>query len=111
LPASSLSTTADEPDGLGEGQRIRRVIRRELPERVSRRGDDHVADGVAHSGPRGRAVGEERRLRVVRQRQLVGRTLEREERQWDAERGVGGFEDLARGRKARGEVLPHPRCL
>jgi hypothetical protein len=53
-------------------------------------------------------VREQRRLRVVRQRQLLGRALEREERERHAERGVRGVEHFARGGKAAARSFPIP---
>ena len=65
------------------------VIRGELAERMARGGDARVSPmRVAHDGPHRRAVREQRRLRVVRERQLSAGPSKQSVRERIAERGV-----------------------
>ena len=90
-------------------QRLGGVIRRELAERVAGRRDDARADDVARRRPHRRAVREQRRLRVVRERELVGRPLEAERAERRAERRVGALEDVLRAAgNASARSLPIP---
>src|SRR5687768_13880917 len=66
---------------------------------------------VFHDGPDCRAMREQRRLRVMRERERVGRTFEAQLRQRFAECGIGLLKNIRSRRERGGEVLSHPRLL
>ena len=82
------------------------MIRRELAERVPGRSAHVRAKAVGDRGPDRRSVRQQRRLRVVRERQLVGRPLEAEARERDAE----ASRQPARRRRARRERRSRDPC-
>jgi len=83
----------------------------ELAERMSG-GATHVwAQPVGDGGPHGRAVREERGLRIARFHQLVIGTVEAEPRQGEAERRIRPIENRLRRSVRRCEILSHPRLL
>ena len=93
-------------------ERARRVVRRELAERVASRARTHVAtDASRDDRPHRGAVREQRRLRVVRERELLRRPLEAEPAERRAERGIGALEHVARRGERVGEVLAHAGLL
>ena len=108
-PASYMSCPRRRTSraAVGDVERAGGVVGGELAERVTGRRDDVWGDGVAHRRPHGRSVREQRRLRVVRARQLVGGPVEHELRERHAERGVDGGERLARGSERVGEIAGH----
>ena len=97
--------------GLGRRQAADADDRAVLAEGVA--GHD-VAPGRAaffeHGVNRGRH-GENRRLRVLGELELIVGTFEAELRDREAERGVDVVEDAARGRERLGDVLPHSGVL
>src|SRR4051812_8011092 len=87
------------------------MVRRELAQRMPG-GRDHLrADDIARRRPDGRAMREQRRLRVVGERQLVGRTLETEFAERRTERRVRALEDVFGARKRLDEILAHSGLL
>src|SRR5712664_3220699 len=105
-----LAAPPDELRRLRRAQRGRGDVRRILPQRVARSGDDTV-HGVAHNGKDGGAMGKNRGLRVLRRRQLVFRSLEHDSGQWDVERFVDRVEYRARRRKPFREIFSHADFL
>jgi hypothetical protein len=69
---------AHEAHRRGEGQGAGRVVGGELTQRMPRRRTHAPLEGVAHDCPGGRAVREQRRLRVGGEGQRVGGPLEAE---------------------------------
>jgi hypothetical protein len=106
-----LSAAADEASGARERERARRMIGGELAERVAGGGADAGGKLIARHRPHCGTVGEQRRLRVVGERQLVGRPVETESAQRDAERLVDTLEHLPGCRKGVGEVAAHAGLL
>ena len=98
---------------------------RRLGRRQSADADDRAvfAEGVSghqiaaggsfflENGVQRRRNGEDGRLRVLGQLELIVRPLEAECRERKAERGVDVIEDPPRRRISRGDVLPHPGVL
>ena len=73
-----------------------------------------VAPGSAtffEHGMNRRRDGENGRLRILGELQLLVGTFEAELGNRESERGVDVVEDAARGGKGRGDVLAHPRVL
>ena len=105
------AAAAHEARGVGQRQRAGSVVGGELAERVAGGGAHVRLEHVAGHGPGGGAVREERRLRVVREREILGRPAEHEPAERLAERGVDLVERATRGRKGVGEVPGHAGLL
>ncbi len=86
------------------------MVGAELAQRVPRRADD-VEPRVPEHRPDGGAVGEERRLGVHRERELLGGAFPAEAREREAQGVVRLLEDGARGRERIRQILPHPDRL
>src|SRR5688500_16099096 len=72
---------------------------------------DRASDATTNNSPRCSPVCEQRRLRVVGQRQLVGRPFEAELAEREAQSIVNLLENLPRFRKLLGEILTHAGFL
>lgn len=68
-------------------------------------------DALPNHSPRCGPVCKQRRLCVVRERQLVGRTLEAELAERESQSLVDLLENLPRLRKLLGEILTHAGLL
>ena len=78
---------------------------------MARRGDDVRADGVSSRRPHRRSVREQRRLGIMRERELLGRSFKAEAAERRAERGVGAIEDRLGGGIRLREVFAHAGLL
>ena len=103
--------TADEAHRIGQRQRARGVVGRELAQRVPGCRLHPWSDGLAHDCPHRRAMRKERRLRVVGQGQFFGRSLKGDAGERRAECGIGRSPHAARFRVRVDEVLGHAGLL
>ena len=70
-----------------------------------------ISDAAPDYSPRRRAMCQQRRLSVVGQRELLGRTVETKLAERKTERLVDFVENPARFRKFIGQLLSHARLL
>jgi hypothetical protein len=87
------------------------VIRREFAERVSGRSANVWTHGITDDCPYRGAMSEKGRLSVPSCGELVGRSVEADAAEINAQRGVDFAENAARHGKGFGNVFPHARFL
>src|SRR5258705_9212960 len=105
-----LAAAAHELGRVGRLERLGGDVGGVLAQRVSCR-TDAAGGGSPQGGEHGGAVRQNRRLRVVRRRELVLGAIKHQLGQRDAEGVVNRLEHIPRGGKPLREILAHPDFL
>jgi hypothetical protein len=106
-----LATSPNEPRAVRHIEGAGGVIGGELAERMAGSRPNVRADALSHRRPDGRAVGEQRGLRVMRERERLPGAVEAQGAQRLTEGGIHRGEGLARSRERVYEIPGHSRLL